>query len=252
MRSPVQLAALVASFTVAAPAFWPASFWPVGAKDGTIALSYVGDSIRLYVSTASGPFTFQADSFAIASWAEAAASLRPPTPKASRVTFYDALLKTNETFDLIRVSDDSASAYQLAATIGAWRGAVTLAFDSARRLFTLMHGRPQVASTPPDTTRTTYFNFQVEKQAGPVRGSAVPLYPVPAKVAGLEGKVLAQFVVDTTGLVDLTTFKILHATNPWFVAAIYEALPWMKFLPAQVHGKNVRELVQEPYAFNLH
>jgi TonB family protein len=244
-----------AAFLVALSARAQTSFkgyWPLGAKDGVLALTYVGDSVWIYAATATGPFTFHADSFAMASWAEAAAGLEPPAPKASRVTYYDAPLKSTEVFDLIRTSDEPASPYQLVATVGAWKGVITLSPDSAQRLFLLLHGRPQSApKTPPDPKREPYFDFQVEKQARPVPGGAQPAYPVPARNARLEGVVLAQFIIDTTGLVEMPSLRILKSTNPWFVAAIYETLPWMKFVPAQVHGQNVRELVQQPYAFNL-
>ena len=100
-------------------------------------------------------------------------------------------------------------------------------------------------------TDQPYFDFQVEKQAGPVPGSPTPEYPEMLRSANIEGEVLAQFVVDTSGKVDMPTFKVLKSTNDAFTDAVKRALPRMKFFPAEIGGRKVKELVQQPYAFNL-
>jgi periplasmic protein TonB len=48
-------------------------------------------------------------------------------------------------------------------------------------------------------TDQPYFEFQVEKQVQTASGSPQPRYPDMLKSANIEGEVLAQFVVDTTG-----------------------------------------------------
>jgi protein TonB len=97
----------------------------------------------------------------------------------------------------------------------------------------------------------TFFDFQVEKQVAPAPGSAQPTYPEPLRVARVAGEVLAQFAVDTMGVVDLETFKVLASTDPWFTSSVYDAMSRMRFKPAEKGGQKVRELVQQPYAFNL-
>jgi protein TonB len=69
--------------------------------------------------------------------------------------------------------------------------------------------------------------------------------------AHLEGTVLAQFVVDTTGLVELSTFKVLSSTHELFTAAVKDALPAMRFTPAEAGGMKVRQLVQTSFPFTL-
>ena len=123
--------------------------------------------------------------------------------------------------------------------------------DSARRFFALLHGRPQAASSPSARTDTTYFDFQVQKQAFPVPGITPPAYPEPVRVANVEGEVLVQFAVDTLGLVDFSTVKFLKSTNPWFASAVLGYLPRLRLTPALIDGHKVRELIQQPYAFNL-
>jgi periplasmic protein TonB len=100
-------------------------------------------------------------------------------------------------------------------------------------------------------TDQPYFDFQVEKQAGLVPGNPSPRYPEMLHSAGIEGDVVAQFVVDTTGRADIETFKVIKTSHPQFADAVKEVLPRMRFYPAEVGGRKVKELVQQPFAFTI-
>jgi protein TonB len=63
--------------------------------------------------------------------------------------------------------------------------------------------------------------------------------------------VLAQFVVDTLGRADMSTFHVLKSTDSLFTQAVYAALPRYQFTPAELGGRNVRQLVQMPFQFNV-
>ena len=67
----------------------------------------------------------------------------------------------------------------------------------------------------------------------------------------VEGSVLTQFVVDTAGMADPTTLKVLKSTHELFVQAVSRALPDMRFLPAQVGGRSVKQLVELPFVFQI-
>ncbi len=109
-----------------------------------------------------------------------------------------------------------------------------------------------VGGTPtPVNDNQTYFEFQVEKQVTPDPRNAPPRYPDMLRSANVEGEVLAQFVVDTTGRADMSTFKVLKSTHDLFTNAVRAALPNMRFFPAEVGGKHVKQLVQMPFQFNL-
>ena len=71
------------------------------------------------------------------------------------------------------------------------------------------------------------------------------------KARGVEGEVVGSFVVDTTGRVETSTFRILNSTDSLFSAAVRAALPAMKFVPARLAGAKVRQLVQQAYPFKL-
>ncbi len=111
--------------------------------------------------------------------------------------------------------------------------------------------RGVVGGTGPVTDNSTYFSFQVEKQAAQAPGSPTPTYPQTLQSAGIEGEVDAQFVVDTTGRADPSTLKIEKSTNDLFTAAVRSALPRMRFYAAEIGGKKVRQLVQQPFTFSI-
>ena len=96
-----------------------------------------------------------------------------------------------------------------------------------------------------------YFDFQVEKPVVMAPGSQGPSYPDMLRSAGIEGQVLAQFVVDTTGKADMSTFKALKSDNDLFTTAVKNALQRARFLPAEVGGRKVKQLVQQPFQFSL-
>jgi protein TonB len=97
----------------------------------------------------------------------------------------------------------------------------------------------------------TYFAFQVEQPVTPIANTGVPRYPDILRQAGVEGDVLATFVVDTTGRADPGTLRILRASHELFAAAVKQALPAMRFVSAEVGGKKVKQLVQQPFSFAI-
>jgi len=96
-----------------------------------------------------------------------------------------------------------------------------------------------------------YFDFQVEKPVVMAPGAQGPQYPDMLRTAGIEGTVLAQFVVDTTGRAEMNTFKVLKSDNDLFSNSVKNALQRMRFLPAEVGGRKVKQLVQQPFQFSL-
>ncbi len=81
--------------------------------------------------------------------------------------------------------------------------------------------------------------------------SAVPRYPVFLEQRGVEGKAVVRFVVDTTGLAELSSFRVIETNHPLFGSAVREALPRMKFSPATVGAGKVRQLVEIPFGFRI-
>ena len=97
-------------------------------------------------------------------------------------------------------------------------------------------------------TGNTFFEFQVEKPAT-LRETPHLQYPTAMKVSGVGGEVLAQYVVDKTGRVDMSSFKVLKSSGPEFTAAVRAALPTFRFDAAVIRGTKVAQLVQQAFEF---
>jgi protein TonB len=69
--------------------------------------------------------------------------------------------------------------------------------------------------------------------------------------AGITGEVIAQFVVNEDGKADMKTFKALSSSHAQFTASVKSALPQMRFYPAEVGGRKVKQLVQQAFKFSL-
>jgi len=109
-----------------------------------------------------------------------------------------------------------------------------------------------VGGTPaPVNDNQTYFEFQVEKQVSPYPNQGGPRYPDMLRSANVEGEVLAQFVVDTTGRAEMSTFKVLKSSHELFTQAVRNVLPQMRFYPAEIGGRKVKQMVQQPFTFAL-
>jgi TonB family protein len=102
---------------------------------------------------------------------------------------------------------------------------------------------PSVASA-----NMTFFEFQVEKPAA-LRETPHLQYPTAMKRSGIGGEVLAQYVVDKTGRVDMSSFKVLKSSGPEFTAAVKAALPTWQFDAAVIRGRKVAQLVQQAFEF---
>ena len=81
--------------------------------------------------------------------------------------------------------------------------------------------------------------------------SAAPIYPRELLARNIEGSAVLRFVVDSTGLIDLGTIKLVEATHPQFVNAVRDAMPRMRFRPAKVGSLAVRQLAEQLFKFEI-
>ena len=95
-----------------------------------------------------------------------------------------------------------------------------------------------------------YKEFEVDKQVAKIGGEA-PEYPSSLRESGVEGQVVAQFVVGENGRYQPGSLNIINSSNSAFTAAVKDALPRMKFSAAQIGGRKVAQLVQMPFQFHL-
>jgi protein TonB len=97
----------------------------------------------------------------------------------------------------------------------------------------------------------TFRAEQVEKQVSVINGSAPPRYPELLRAAGIEGRVVARFVVNEGDSVEEGSVKFIQSDNHLFDEAVRAALLRMRFSPAEIGGRKVRQLVEMPFVFAL-
>jgi protein TonB len=103
----------------------------------------------------------------------------------------------------------------------------------------------------PSAGDTPFRADQVEKQVSVVAGSPPPRYPEILRSSGVEGQVTAVFVVDEKGRADDSSIQFVRSDNQLFEDAVRVALRHMRFIPAEVGGIKVKQLVQMPFVFTL-
>lgn len=91
---------------------------------------------------------------------------------------------------------------------------------------------------------------QVERAVA-VIGTVRPGYPEMLRAAGVEGRVVVRFVVDTTGRVEPGSIAIVESAHALFERSVREVLPRLRFAPAEAAGHHVRQLVEMPFQFSL-
>jgi periplasmic protein TonB len=76
-----------------------------------------------------------------------------------------------------------------------------------------------------------------------------PRYPPVLQQIGLSGRVVLQFVVDTTGHVEPTSIKVLTSTHEGFEPPARESVAAAIFHPARLASRPVRQLAQQGVRF---
>jgi TonB family protein len=96
-----------------------------------------------------------------------------------------------------------------------------------------------------------YTADQVDRPAARDSAAALDIpYPPSLFAAHTRGTVVAEFVVDTEGHVEKSTFGIVASTHPLFADAVRTAILAATFRPAIRQGKAVRQLVHQPFEFS--
>lgn len=115
-------------------------------------------------------------------------------------------------------------------------------------------GKPEevAEAVPPNTVYDTVATaVDVDSAVTRYSDSAAPMYPPKLLDLKVEGGAYVQFVVDTLGLADTLSFRVISATHPEFAQSVREALPGMRFHPAILRSKKVPQLVEQPFMFKI-
>jgi TonB family protein len=76
-----------------------------------------------------------------------------------------------------------------------------------------------------------------------------PRYPPVLQQIGLSGRVVLQFIVDTTGRVELASIHVMESTNQGFEVPARESVAAAVFHPARLGPRPVRQLAQQGVRF---
>lgn len=109
-------------------------------------------------------------------------------------------------------------------------------------------GSPKKAEWKADSVASV---LEVDSAVQRYPESAAPAYPPVLLAKHIEGAVAATYIVDTTGLADTVSLEILSATDSAFARAVREALPHMRFHPAVLNDRKVRQLVAQTFLFKI-
>jgi len=97
----------------------------------------------------------------------------------------------------------------------------------------------------------TFSEIEVDSAAVRDPESAGPAYPPKLLALKLEGATVVQFVVDSTGHVDMNSLVLLASTHPDFTQAVRDVLPRMKYQPARIGRRPVAQLVEQRFGFRI-
>lgn len=111
---------------------------------------------------------------------------------------------------------------------------------------------PAVLEAPEfGTTGRVYVEAELDRPVVRDPSSAAPEYPPGLEKEHVEGSVAVEFVVDTTGIADSASLRIVSVSHIAFADAVREALPRMRFSPAELEGRHVPQRVLQQFKFVL-
>jgi protein TonB len=106
------------------------------------------------------------------------------------------------------------------------------------------------ATGPVIRTDQPYLESVVEER--PERISSPPVrYPEILRQAGIDGRVLVECIIDTTGHAERGSIKVLSSTNQLFEQPAREAVAASLYRPGRISGRAVRVRVQVPLNFTI-
>jgi protein TonB len=91
---------------------------------------------------------------------------------------------------------------------------------------------------------------EVDQPAAVIRQPS-PRYPPVLQQAGVEGRVLLEFIIDTTGHPEAASLRVVERSAPGFDPAALETIQRSLFRPARVRGKPVRQRTLQRIVFRI-
>lgn len=106
--------------------------------------------------------------------------------------------------------------------------------------------------TGPVISDQPYLEAVVEERPETQAGTCtMPAYPTILQQAGVEGRVLAEFVIDTLGRAERASIRFVSSTHQLFEAPARATILSCRFRPGRISGRPVRVRVQQPINFTI-
>ncbi|MGH7615693.1 MAG: energy transducer TonB, partial [Gemmatimonadaceae bacterium] len=106
----------------------------------------------------------------------------------------------------------------------------------------------RATTTPADGI---YRAESVDRVVTPFGDNPRPAYPRSLEAAGVEADFTVMFVVDSTGRVEERSVDVPRNVHRMFADAVRYALARSRYLPAQLGGQAVRQLVAQEFVFRM-
>lgn len=95
------------------------------------------------------------------------------------------------------------------------------------------------------------FLESVVEERPEVLSGPQPQYPDLLRQAGIQGRVVVQAIIDTSGRAEPPSVKVIQSPNPGFDQPAKNYVLRALFRPARVHGRAVRVLINLPIDFRI-
>jgi protein TonB len=94
-------------------------------------------------------------------------------------------------------------------------------------------------------------DVRVADEAPVMLSHPVPRYPEILRQAGIDGRVMAEAVVDTSGRVEPASVRIVSAAHPLFAEEARLVMLASRFRPGRMGGRAVRVRIRLPMSFDI-
>lgn len=96
-----------------------------------------------------------------------------------------------------------------------------------------------------------FAHAQVDVLPIPLVSNPLPSYPTALERSRRGGRVVVEFRIDSTGVVDLASLQVVQSTDSLFTQAVRGVLPSLRFVPAQLRAHAVGLTVRQPFVFRV-
>ena len=106
--------------------------------------------------------------------------------------------------------------------------------------------------TGPVVTDQPYMEAVVEERPEQIPGTCIlPRYPEILRQAGIEGRVMIEFVIDTLGRAERNSMRVINSFHNLAEQPAKETVQSCRFRPGRIQGRAVRVRVQIPINFAI-